>query len=105
MVGDFEGKSDHDLLVVAVTELGHIRTHVKELAAETKTQNGRLSACEGAIKSLLADSGREELPRRLGAVENWQVRMGVILALIATGWPLLIYEVRQFMLEKFGFIP
>lgn len=101
----FDGKSDHDLLVVAVTKLGHIESHVKDLAAETKTQNGRLSDCEAAIQMLVANSKREELPKRVGAVETWQIRMGVLIGFISVGWPLLIYEVRQFLLEKFGFIP
>lgn len=82
MVGKFDSRSDHDLLVVAVTDLKHIKNHMKDLADETKIQNGRIRVLEG-----------------------WQVRMGVVLALIGAGWPLLIYEVRQFLLEKFGFIP
>lgn len=81
MQSNFEGKSDHDLLVVAVTELKHIKNHVKDLAIETKKQNGR-------IRSL----------------ETWQIRMGLVIAFIGSTWPLLIYEVRHFILEKFGFI-
>lgn len=104
-MSEFEGKSDHDLLVVAVTELGHIKNHTKDLAIEAKKHNGRLSACEASIQTLITDSKREKLPKRVGALETWQIRMGVIIALIGTGWPLLIYEVRRFFLEQFGFIP
>lgn len=78
---DFKGQTDHDLLIVAVTELRHIKNHVKDLAAETKAQNGRLSA-----------------------LEHWRVGLTVILGFISVLWPLLIYEVRQFMLERFGFV-
>lgn len=77
----FKGMSDHDLLIVVATDLGHIKNHVKDLAAETKKQNGR-------IRSL----------------ETWQIRMGLVIAFIGSTWPLLIYEVRQFILEKFGFV-
>ncbi len=78
----FEGKSDHDLLVVTVTELGHIKTHLADLKANGVKQDGRLSA-----------------------LEKWRWTTSGALALIIGGWPLLIYEVRQFLLDKFGFIP
>lgn len=82
MPDQFEGKTDHDLLVVAVTELGHIKGHMKDMDEKLGAQNGRISA-----------------------LEKWRWTMGGVLALIGAGWPLLIYEFRQFLLDKFGFIP
>ncbi len=78
----FEGKSDHDLLIVAVTKLAHMEGHMKGMDTKLALQNGRLSA-----------------------LEKWRWTMGGVLALIGAGWPLLIYEFRQFVLNKFDFIP
>ncbi len=78
----FEGKTDHDLLVVTVTELGHIKAHLADLKEQVAVQNGRISA-----------------------LEKWRWGLGSAIALIGAGWPLLIYEFRQFILDKFGFIP
>ncbi len=81
MPDQFEGKSDHDLLVVAVTELGHIKGHLAALDEKVGVQNGRISA-----------------------LEKWRWTMSGVIALIGMGWPLLIYEFRQFILNKFDFI-
>lgn len=82
MLEQFEGKSDHDLLVVAVTDLGHIKTHLAKVEANGVKKDERLSA-----------------------LEKWRWTTSGAFVLIGAGWPLLIYEVRQFLLDKFGFIP
>lgn len=64
-----------------VTKLEQIEENVGDLAKETKAQNGRI-----------------------WSLETWQIRMGIVITFIGGTWPLLIYEVRQWLLDKFGFI-
>lgn len=81
MQDSFEGKSDHDLLVVAATELKHIKNHIRDSAKEAKTRD-----------------------ERIAALESWQSKVKLIFTFIGATWWLLIQELRQWVLEKFGFI-
>ncbi len=96
---NLELSSDHDILLVIATEMRHLQTHTATLSEKVGVQNGRMTALE---KSYEPQKG---VPKRVELLERWQIRMGVVITAIGVGWPLLIYEFRQFLLEKFGFIP
>lgn len=97
MVEQFEGKSDHDLLIVAVTKLEGIEIHVASLDEKAGEQNGRLAALEQQQLD-------EDIPDRISALEHWRIGLSLVLGFVSVSWPLLIFEVRQFLFEKFGFI-
>lgn len=80
-----EAKTDHDLLILAVQELGHVKAHMTELTETVKEEGKKRNG-------------------RLDALEHWQTRMIVVLGGWSVAWPFLIQEFRQYVLEKFGFI-
>ncbi len=84
-MAELDGKSDHDLLILAVQELGHVKAHLAELTETVKEEGKQRNG-------------------RLDALEHWQTRLIVVLGGWSVAWPFLIQEFRQFVLEKFGFI-
>lgn len=87
---------DHDLLVIMVTEMGHVKTHMKAVADELKEQNGRIGAVEQSIPRKLDD--------RLREAEAKLLYVGLVIVFAGSTWPLLIQEVRQYLFEMFGFV-
>lgn len=98
-LSNLQGESDHTILVLIANEVSHLKTHTAALSEKVGVQNGRMSALEKSYE------WQKGVPKRVELLEHWQVRMGVVITAIGVGWPLLIYEVRQYLLEKFGFIP
>lgn len=94
---ELRAKPDHDLIILAVQRLGHTNVHLVELTERVGQQNGRIADLEKTLP--------KDLDTRLVALEHWRIAVGVMFVFIGSTWPLLIYEVRQFVLEKFGFIP
>lgn len=102
---DFEGQTDHDLLIVAVTELKHLNTHTAELAKEAKVNNGRVAKCEASIQVLTTEGEREQMPKRVSALERSMVRVLLVQTGIIAAAPFFIKEIRDKALEMVDFFP
>jgi hypothetical protein len=74
-----EAKTDRELLLLTVQELGHIKGHLEKLDKKVGLQNGRLSALE--------------------KWRWWLVGAGAVVVPLS---PLLVYEVRQGIFGGFG---
>ncbi len=75
---DLNTKTDRELLLLTVQELGHVKSHLKNLDTKVGEQNGRISG-----------------------LEKWRMWLTGALAVIVPLSPLLIYEVREKLLGGF----
>lgn len=76
---DLDAKTDRELLLLTVQQMGHLETHMKSMDTKLDVQNGRLSALE--------------------KWRWWLVGVGAVVIPLS---PLLIYEVRSSVLGGLG---
>ena len=74
-----EAKTDRELLLLTVQQMGHLEVHMKSMDTKLGLQNGRLSALE--------------------KWRWWLVGAGAVVVPLS---PLLVYEVRQAVFGGFG---
>ena len=79
MTQDLDAKTDRELLVITVVEMGHVKVHLKDLSKEAEKQNGRITA-----------------------LEKWRWMMTGGLILLTALWPLLVYEFRHTIAGALG---
>jgi hypothetical protein len=76
---DLDAKTDRELLLLTVQQMGHLETHMKSMDVKLGVQNGRLSALE--------------------KWRWWVVGAGAVVVPLLL---LLIYEVRMAVFGGFG---